>query len=71
MYSLATQMVFGEEPVSGRVMMIGEQPGDQEDLQGHPFVRPTGKLLNQALEEAEMRSRLSVRASVKSRWLSK
>jgi DNA polymerase len=44
--------VFGEGPEKARVIMIGEQPGDQEDLAGKPFVGPAGKLLDRALEEA-------------------
>src|SRR5919205_4494434 len=48
----ATQTVFGEGPRSAEVMLVGEQPGDQEDRQGHPFVGPAGKLLDAALEEA-------------------
>lgn len=52
LYKLGTQTVFGEGPVPARVMMIGEQPGDHEDLEGRPFVGPAGKLLDRALEEA-------------------
>lgn len=52
LYSLGTQTVFGEGPETARLMMIGEQPGDQEDLAGHPFVGPAGKLLDASLEEA-------------------
>ena len=48
----ATQTVFGEGPVDAPIMFIGEQPGDQEDLIGRPFVGPAGFLLDQALEEA-------------------
>jgi uracil-DNA glycosylase family protein len=48
----ATQTVFGEGGAHLRVMFIGEQPGDQEDLQGRPFVGPAGRILNAALEEA-------------------
>lgn len=47
----ATQTVFGEGPVPARVMFVGEQPGDQEDRAGHPFVGPAGRLLDQALLE--------------------
>jgi uracil-DNA glycosylase, family 4 len=47
-----TQTVFGEGPQNARVMIVGEQPGDKEDLAGHPFVGPAGKLLDSALEEA-------------------
>ena len=46
-----TQTVFGEGPSSAAIMFVGEQPGDQEDLQGRPFVGPAGKLLKNALEE--------------------
>jgi uracil-DNA glycosylase family protein len=52
LYRNATQTVFGEGPPSARVIMVGEQPGDQEDRQGKPFVGPAGKVLDEALEEA-------------------
>ncbi|HEY4762924.1 MAG TPA: UdgX family uracil-DNA binding protein [Candidatus Acidoferrales bacterium] len=45
----ATQTVFGEGPRGAKIMMIGEQPGNQEDLEGKPFVGPAGKLLDEAL----------------------
>jgi uracil-DNA glycosylase family protein len=48
----ATQTVFGEGTRRARLMLVGEQPGDAEDLAGHPFVGPAGKLLDRALEEA-------------------
>lgn len=48
----ATQTVFGEGRANAKVMLVGEQPGDQEDLQGKPFVGPAGQLLDRALEEA-------------------
>lgn len=48
----ATQSVIGEGPLQAALMLVGEQPGDQEDLQGHPFVGPAGKLLARALEAA-------------------
>jgi DNA polymerase len=48
----ATQAVLGEGPEDARVAFVGEQPGDQEDVQGRPFVGPAGKLLDRALEEA-------------------
>ncbi|ROP52596.1 UdgX family uracil-DNA binding protein [Streptomyces sp. PanSC9] len=48
----ATQTVFGAGKASARVMLVGEQPGDQEDRQGRPFVGPAGRLLDRALEEA-------------------
>jgi DNA polymerase len=47
-----TQTVFGEGRAGARVMLIGEQPGDQEDVQGHPFVGPAGRVLDQALVDA-------------------
>ena len=47
----ATQTVFGEGPVAARLMLVGEQPGEREDLQGHPFVGPAGRLLDEALEQ--------------------
>jgi DNA polymerase len=48
----ATQAVFGEGLLSAEVMLVGEQPGDQEDRAGTPFVGPAGKLLDRALDEA-------------------
>ena len=51
LYKDATQTVFGEGPLDARLMFVGEQPGDQEDLQGRPFVGPAGQLLARALEE--------------------
>lgn len=48
----ATQSVVGEGHLKPRLMLVGEQPGDQEDLQGHPFIGPAGKLLARALEQA-------------------
>jgi len=47
----ATQTVFGEGPQDARIMLVGEQPGDSEDLSGHPFVGPAGQLLERALRE--------------------
>jgi uracil-DNA glycosylase family protein len=52
LYKRGTQTVFGEGPKRAEVMMVGEQPGDAEDLAGHPFVGPAGKLLDRALVEA-------------------
>jgi uracil-DNA glycosylase len=52
LYKRGTQTVFGEGPRRAEVMMVGEQPGDAEDLAGHPFVGPAGKLLDRALVEA-------------------
>lgn len=52
LYKDATQTVFGEGPRSANIMLVGEQPGDKEDLAGHPFVGPAGQMLDRALEEA-------------------
>ena len=51
LWKSATQTVFGEGPPRARVMVVGEQPGDQEDLSGRPFVGPAGKMFDRALEE--------------------
>ncbi len=48
----ATQTVFGEGRATARIVLVGEQPGDREDLDGKPFVGPAGKLLDRALEQA-------------------
>jgi uracil-DNA glycosylase family protein len=52
LYKQATQVVPGEGPERARIMMVGEQPGDQEDKQGKPFVGPAGGMLAKALEDA-------------------
>jgi DNA polymerase len=52
LHETGTQTVFGEGSTKARVVFVGEQPGDQEDLQGKPFVGPAGKLLDKALEDA-------------------
>src|SRR5258708_30393821 len=52
LYKDATQTVFGEGPKDATIMLVGEQPGDKEDLAGHPFVGPAGQMLDRALEEA-------------------
>lgn len=62
----ATQTVFGEGERKARVILVGEQPGNEEDQQGRPFVGPAGRLLNRALEEAGVdRSALYVTNAVK------
>jgi uracil-DNA glycosylase len=62
----ATQAVFGEGPVDAPLMLVGEQPGDEEDLAGRPFVGPAGRLLDAALAEARIdRARLYVTNAVK------
>src|SRR6188768_2185508 len=52
LYKLGTQTVFGEGGRKAAAMFVGEQPGNEEDLTGHPFVGPAGRLLDKALEEA-------------------
>ena len=62
----ATQTVFGEGPGHAQVMLVGEQPGDKEDLAGLPFVGPAGQMLDRALEEAGVdRSKTYVTNAVK------
>ena len=62
----ATQTVFGEGPQHAQVMLVGEQPGDKEDLAGKPFVGPAGQMLDRALEEAGIdRSKVYVTNAVK------
>jgi uracil-DNA glycosylase len=52
LYKRATQTVFGEGPKSAPIMLVGEQPGDYEDVAGKPFVGPAGKIMDEALQEA-------------------
>jgi uracil-DNA glycosylase len=52
LYKAATQAVFGEGKSSARLVLTGEQPGDVEDREGHPFVGPAGRILDKALEDA-------------------
>jgi uracil-DNA glycosylase len=54
LHETGTQTVFGEGLKRARLMLIGEQPGDREDIEGHPFVGPAGRILDQALEHAEI-----------------
>ncbi|NNE90696.1 MAG: UdgX family uracil-DNA binding protein [Verrucomicrobiales bacterium] len=62
----ATQTVFGEGPEDARIMLIGEQPGDGEDIAGRPFVGPAGRLLDEALEDAGLnRDELYITNTVK------
>jgi DNA polymerase len=66
LYADATQAVFGEGATHADVMLVGEQPGDKEDLAGRPFVGPAGRLLDEALAEAGIdRSRAYVTNAVK------
>ncbi len=55
LYLHATQTVFGEGTASARLVLVGEQPGDREDREGHPFVGPAGAVLDRALEQAAIR----------------
>jgi DNA polymerase len=66
LYRHATQVVFGEGPQDSRVVMVGEQPGDEEDRRGHPFVGPSGRLLSKAMQEAGLdREKIYVTNAVK------
>jgi len=66
LYKRATQTVFGEGPKNAPIMLVGEQPGDYEDVAGKPFVGPAGKIMDRALEEAGIdRSRVYVTNAVK------
>jgi len=66
LYKDATQTVFGEGPKKADVLFVGEQPGDEEDLAGRPFIGPAGRLFNRALEEVGIdRSRIYVTNAVK------
>jgi uracil-DNA glycosylase family protein len=66
LYRNATQVVPGEGPAPARLMLVGEQPGDQEDLAGHPFVGPAGRVLDRALAEAGLdRTRVFITNAVK------
>lgn len=66
LYRHATQVVFGEGPRDAKVVMVGEQPGDEEDKKGHPFVGPSGRLLSKAMHEAGLdREKIYVTNAVK------
>jgi DNA polymerase len=66
LYGPATQTVFGEGPVTAWLMLVGEQPGDREDVEGAPFVGPAGRVLDTALERAGIdRSEVYVTNAVK------
>ncbi|MBV9491772.1 MAG: UdgX family uracil-DNA binding protein [Verrucomicrobia bacterium] len=66
LWERATQTVFGEGPATAEVILVGEQPGDYEDVKGRPFVGPAGKLLDEALVQAKLdRSRTYVTNAVK------
>jgi DNA polymerase len=66
LYKTATQTVFGEGAQNAKVMFVGEQPGDREDVEGKPFVGPAGRLLDEALQAAGIdRSRVYITNAVK------
>lgn len=66
LYKYATQAVFGEGLASSQIVFVGEEPGDEEDRKGHPFVGPAGKVLDRALEDAGInRSTVYVSNAVK------
>ncbi len=66
LYETATQVVPGEGPRDARLMFVGEQPGNDEDLRGHPFVGPAGRVLDRAIAEAGLdRTRIFVTNAVK------
>src|SRR5213594_916678 len=66
LYKRATQTVFGEGPKGAPMMLVGEQPGDYDDVAGKPFVGPAGKIMDRALDAAGIdRSRASVTNAVK------
>src|SRR5512132_2060199 len=66
LYKRATQTVFGEGPKRAAMMLVGEQPGDYEDVAGKPFVGPAGQIMDRALEEAGIdRSQVYVTNAVK------
>jgi DNA polymerase len=71
LYSRATQVVFGDGPRDAKVVMVGEQPGDEEDRKGLPFVGPAGRLLNKAMDEAGLpRDKIYVTNAVKHfKWI--
>jgi uracil-DNA glycosylase len=70
LWEKATQTVFGEGSARARLMLVGEQPGDREDIEGHPFVGPAGRILDEVLEAAGIsRSRVYLTNAVKHfRW---
>jgi uracil-DNA glycosylase family protein len=66
LYKYATQVVPGEGPAKARIMLVGEQPGDKEDIAGKPFVGPAGRVLDKAIAEAGIdRSQVFVTNAVK------
>src|SRR5213078_1561949 len=73
LHKTGTQTVFGEGSASAEVVFVGEQPGDQEDLQGRPFVGPAGKLFDKALDDAGIdRAQVYVTNAVKHfKWIAR
>ena len=73
LWKCGTQTVFGEGPEHAPLMLVGEQPGDREDIEGHPFVGPAGALLDRALDEAGIdRTNVYVTNTVKHfKWTAK
>src|SRR5438132_3529063 len=73
LYRTGTQTVFGEGPARAEVMMVGEQPGDQEDRAGQPFVGPAGRVLDEGLQEVGIdRARVYVTNAVKHfKWVAR
>src|SRR6266568_499470 len=73
LFRTGTQTVFGEGPPKADVMFVGEQPGDYEDREGHPFVGPAGRVLDEALQEVGIdRSRVYVTNAVKHfKWVAR
>ena len=71
LYARATQVVFGEGPTDAKVVMVGEQPGDEEDMKGHPFIGPAGRLLSKAMHETGLdREKIYVTNAVKHfKWI--
>jgi len=71
LYKNATQTVFGEGAEHANILLVGEQPGDMEDRQGHPFVGPAGRMLDKALAEARIsRDEVYITNAVKHfRWI--
>ena len=70
LWEIGTQTVFGEGKENARLMLVGEQPGDREDVEGHPFVGPAGRILDEGLEAAGIpRANVYVTNAVKHfRW---
>ena len=73
LWEKGTQTVFGEGPPDARLMLVGEQPGDREDIEGRPFVGPAGRVLDDALREAGIaRDRVYVTNAVKHfKWVAR